>query len=241
VIAGAGVPVAKHGNTAASSKSGSADVLSELGVKVDVEPPAAEECLNQIGICFMFAPKFHSLSLPLAAARRRFGKPTIFNCLGPLCNPASAPHQLIGSWDKDVARSIANALSRLGTKRSWVVHGTDGLDEITLAGTTTVFEVCCSSLREFQLSPEDFGSVRRVADIPKVGTAVESADVVKRVLGNGLPEHGAEDLVVVNAAAGIYISGMVDSLSDAATLARESIRNGRAQTKLSELGAATNR
>jgi|SRR4051812_11887768 anthranilate phosphoribosyltransferase len=242
VIAGAGVPVAKHGNRAASSKSGSADVLSELGVRVDVEPIIAEQCLNEIGICFMFAPKFHSLSLPLASARRRFSRPTIFNCLGPLCNPASAPYQLIGAWDKDVARSIANALARFGTKRSWVVHGSDGLDELTLSGTSTVFDVCCDNAREIEITPEDFGFTRcQSRDISKVGNAIESADIVKGVVGNSLVGGKAEDLVVINAAAGIYLTGRVDSLAEAAITARESIRSGRAQNKLSELGAATNR
>ena len=132
VVSGANLPVAKHGNRAASSKTGSADVLSNLGVNIVAETDKAAKCLDEIGICFMFAPKFHNLTKELASARKSLGKPTIFNLLGPMANPANAPFQLIGVWDKDLMRPMAEAIAKLGTKKTWMVHGEDGLDEITL-------------------------------------------------------------------------------------------------------------
>lgn len=239
VIAGGGIPVAKHGNRAASSKTGSADVLSELGVKVDIEPETAEQCLNDIGICFMFAPKFHSLSPILASARRRVGKPTIFNCLGPLCNPAGAPHQVIGVWDRGLAEAMAEVLARIGTRKSWVVHGEDGLDEITLVGRTFVYEVCCENVRSFEIKPADFGIP--VSDsIPRISNAAESASVIRQILGNERRENAAESLVLINAAAGIYVTGAAASFGEACESAKQSIRNGSALGKLRSLGAATN-
>ena len=138
VIAGADLPVAKHGNRAATSNCGSADVLSSLGVNPAVDARAAEKCLNEIGICFMFAPNFHALSPILGKVRRKLGVPTIFNNLGPLCNPANAPHQIIGVWNRDLVEKTARVLAKLGTTKSWIVHGSDGLDEITLNGNTSV-------------------------------------------------------------------------------------------------------
>src|SRR5678816_235650 len=140
VIAAAGLPVAKHGNRAASSKSGSADVLTALGVNVSTIPLVSENALNEIGICFMFAPLFHGATARVAGVRRQLGIHTTFNLLGPLSNPAGAPRQIIGVWRKDLAEHLAHALSALGTERAWVVHGDDGLDEITLAGKTFVAE-----------------------------------------------------------------------------------------------------
>jgi anthranilate phosphoribosyltransferase len=151
-----GVPVAKHGNKAATSNSGSADVLSALGIEPAVNAATAERCLNEIGICFMFAPNFHRLSPTLGRVRRGLGFPTIFNCIGPLCNPASAPHQLIGVWDKSLVSTMANALARLGTRKSWIVHGEDGSDEISVSGPTFVAEVENGNVRTFELSLEIF-------------------------------------------------------------------------------------
>jgi anthranilate phosphoribosyltransferase len=242
VIAAAGIPVAKHGNRAASSKTGSADVLSELGVRVDVEPETAERSLNEIGICFMFAPKFHSLSPTLAGARHRLGKPTIFNCLGPLCNPADAPHQVIGVWDRKLAKVIADVLARIGTKKSWVVHGEDGLDEITLSGRTFIYEVCCENVRSFEVTPSDFGiTVADSNSIPRTSDAAESAAVIRKILGNEIGGSPAEQLVLINAAAGIYISGAATSFSEAYDLATRSVRSGNAFEKFRSLGEATNR
>lgn len=240
VIASAGIPVAKHGNRAASSKTGSADVLSELGVRVDVEPEIAEGCLNEIGICFMFAARFHSLSPILANARRRIGKPTIFNCLGPLCNPAGAPHQIIGVWDREMAKAIAEVLTRIGTRKSWVVHGEDGLDEITLAGRTFIYEVCCENVRSFEISPADFGIIPSES-VPRISNPTESAGIIRQILCNEIPESSAEQLVLINAAAGIYVGGSAASLPEAYEKAKQCIRNGNAFEKFRSLGAATNR
>jgi anthranilate phosphoribosyltransferase len=242
VIAGAGIAVAKHGNRAASSKTGSADVLSELGIRVDVDPEASERCLNELGLCFMFAPKFHSLSPVLAAARRRMtGEPTIFNCVGPLCNPAGAPHQLVGAWNVEAARKLANVLARLGTKRSWVVHGEDGLDEITLSGRTLIYEICCDNVREFDLQPRDFGLEHVEHDLlPKAETSADSAAIIRNVLNNDRARNAAEHLVAINAAAAIYLSGMAGSPADAFAAAMESIRSGNAMRKLAALATATN-
>src|SRR5688500_9518248 len=160
VIAGAGLPVAKHGNRAASSKSGSADLLTALGVNVSAIPSVSENSLNEIGICFMFAPLYHGATARVAGIRRQLGIHTTFNLLGPLSNPAGAPRQIIGVWRKDLAERLARVLAALGTEHAWVVHGEDGLDEITLAGKTHVAEARDKSVRTFEISPQDRKSTR---------------------------------------------------------------------------------
>src|SRR6185503_17638828 len=157
VIAGAGLPVAKHGNRAASSKSGSADLLTALGVNVSAIPSVSESSLNEIGICFMFAPLYHGATARVAGIRRQLGIHTTFNLLGPLSNPAGAPRQIVGVWRKDLAERMASVLAALGTERAWVVHGEDGLDEITLAGKTHVAEAHEGAVRTFAIAPGDFG------------------------------------------------------------------------------------
>src|SRR5205814_795465 len=157
VIAGAGLAVAKHGNRAASSKCGSADVLGALGVSISVAPEVSEKCLNEIGICFMFAPLYHSATARVAAIRRELGVQTTFNLLGPLTNPAGAPRQIIGISDQNKLETIAHALALLGTEKAWVVHGADGLDEVTLTSATHVAEIHNGQVRKFEVTPEDFG------------------------------------------------------------------------------------
>lgn len=239
VVAGAGIAVAKHGNRAATSKSGSADVLSALGIEPAMEPAVAERCLNEIGICFMFAPKFHALSAVLAKVRRELGFATIFNNLGPLCNPAGAPHQLIGVYDPSLVEKTANALARLGTKRSWVVHGEDGLDEISLNGKTVVAEIEDMSVRTFEISAADFGMNAAPLNGLRAESPAASAEVVREVLEGKRTDSAAESLVLINAAAAIYLTGRAETLSDAAALALESIKNGGAHAKLSELANAS--
>lgn len=241
IIAGAGVPVAKHGNRAASSNSGSADVLAELGVDAVADPKTAENCLNTHGICFMFAPNYHSLSPLLAKVRRGLGAPTIFNNLGPLCNPANAPHQVIGVWHRDLVEKTAEVLSRLGTKRSWVVHGGDGLDEITLNGSTTVAEVANGSINIFKISPEDFGLEPQQIDGLHVASPVESSRYVSGILDRSLKQCTAADLALINAAAAIYVAGKAKTLSEAIGRARESVNSGSALNKLNELRSAANK
>ncbi|MFZ1699638.1 MAG: anthranilate phosphoribosyltransferase [Pyrinomonadaceae bacterium] len=232
VIAGAGLPVAKHGNRAATSRSGSSDVLGALGVEVDIDPSISESNLNTHALCFMFAPRFHSLSPTLAAARRAVGHPTIFNNLGPLCNPASAPHHVIGVWDKHLLESTARVLSRLGANRSWVVYGENGLDEITLKGSTLVAEISGEKVDVFEISASDFGISTDGDDLPSVCSVDESCDVINAVLKNDLKGRDAEMLVLINAAAAIYVAGDADSLPDAYAGAEESVRSGNALKKL---------
>jgi len=238
VIAGAGIPVAKHGNKAATSNSGSADVLSALGVEPAVDASTAERCLNDIGICFMFAPNFHRLSATLAKVRRGLGFPTIFNCVGPLCNPANAPHRLIGVWDKSLVPKMADALARLGTEKSWIVYGDDGLDEISLNAPTFVAEVDGGSVQTFEISPTDVGLKATKLNGIRIESADESAALIRSVLGGKLSESAAEHLVTLNAAAALFIAGGAKSLVEGFELAAESLRSGRAAMKLKELAEA---
>jgi len=232
VIAGAGVPVAKHGNRAATSKSGSTDALSELGVDSDVDPSVAEQHLNDAGICFMFAPRFHRLSPTLAQVRRSLSFPTVFNCLGPICNPASAPHQLIGVWSKELVVKMADAIASLGTAKTWVVHGEDGLDEVTVQGKTFVAEIENGEIRYFELSPGDFGLGVDYEKVPRVRNPAESAQIIRKILDGKLRESAAERLVLLNAGSAIYIAGIADSLRTGVEMAIESLANGRAAEKL---------
>src|SRR5437879_3993093 len=171
VIAGAGLPVAKHGNRAASSLCGSADVLTALGVNVAVSPQIAEWCLNEIGICFMFAPLYHGATARVAGIRRQLGVQTTFNLLGPLTNPARAPRQIIGVWDRDLIEPLAQTLVRLGTERAWIVHGADGLDEVTISGSTFIAEAIQGQVRIFEVGPDDFGLGRGELDHLRGGDA----------------------------------------------------------------------
>ena len=239
VIAGAGLPVAKHGNRAASSKSGSADVLTALGVNVSAAPHISEQCLNEVGICFMFAPLYHGATARVAKVRRELGTHTTFNLLGPLSNPAGAPRQIIGVWRSDLVERLANVLAALGTERAWVVHGEDGLDEITLTGKTFVAEAQNGTVRKFEIGPEDFGLQISSLDHLRGGDAAANARVIREVL-SGARRDEARDLVVANAAAALMVGGVVDDLREAAQLAEKSIDSGAAQMKLEQLIQATN-
>ena len=240
VIAGAGLPVAKHGNRAATSNSGSADVLSALGVNPAVEAETAEKCLNEIGICFMFAPKFHALSPFLGKVRRGLGVPTVFNNLGPLCNPANAPHQVIGVWRKDLVEKTANVLARLGTKKSWVVHGADGLDEITLNGKTFVAEVSDENVTTFEISPADFGLCSFSETKFSKCSPEESAQLIRQILSGEAVDANARNLVLINAAAAIFVAGKTENLRNAFQMAKESLDDGKALRKLQNLIELTN-
>src|SRR5215211_3995603 len=182
VIAGAGLPVAKHGNRAASSKSGSADLLTALGVNVSAIPSVSESSLNDIGICFMFAPLYHGATARVAGIRRQLGIHTTFNLLGPLSNPAGAPRQIIGVWRKDLAERLARVLAALETEHAWVVHGEDGLDEITLAGKTHVAEARAGEVRTFEIAPDDFGFDAAALDHLRGGDTEANAAIVRAVL-----------------------------------------------------------
>ncbi len=238
VIAGANLPVAKHGNRAATSRCGSADVLAELGVNPAVEAAKAEACLNEIGICFMFAPVFHALSPVLGKVRRELGTPTIFNRLGPLCNPANAPHQIIGVYRKDILETTAEVLAQFGTKKSWIVHGSDGLDEITLNGTTFVAEISDGKVQTFEISTADFGLENAGFNFSKC-TAVESAKIISDILNGNSVDENARNIVLINAAAAIYVAGKANDLRHAFSIAVESLESGNASEKLEGLKAKT--
>lgn len=238
IIAGAGIPVAKHGNRAATSNCGSADVLSELGVNPAVEAATAEKCLNEIGICFMFAPNFHALSPVLGKVRRELGRPTIFNNLGPLCNPADAPHQIIGVWRRDLVEKTAQVLAKLGTKKSWVVHGSDGLDEITLNGETFIAEISDGKVNTFEISPAVFGLEKTNFNFSKC-SATESAKIISDILSGNRTDENARNIVLINAAAAIYVAGKAGNLPDALTMAKASLESGKALGKLKSLKERT--
>jgi anthranilate phosphoribosyltransferase len=234
VIAGAGLPVAKHGNRAASSRCGSADVLTALGVNVSAPPELSEECLNEIGICFMFAPLYHRATARVAAIRRQLGIQTTFNLLGPLTNPAGAPRQLIGVWDRDLVEPLAHVLAYLGTEQAWVVHGSDGLDEVTIADSTFVAHAGNGQVGTFEVAPEDFGIERSSIKHLTGGDADGNAEIIRDVL-TGRRNDEARSLVIVNAAAALHVGGSATDLRRGVEMARESIDSGRAYQKLDDL------
>jgi anthranilate phosphoribosyltransferase len=244
VIAGAGLPVAKHGSRAATSNSGSADVLDALGVNTSASPQIVERCLNEHGICFIFAPVFHGAAARVAQVRRQLGVHTTFNLLGPLTNPARAPFQLLGVWNASLLERVASALVLLGIEQAWVIHGTDGLDEVTITGET--FVAACSArtgVETFTISPEDFGLERRSVNERHANTPTENARLIRAILEG--QKTGtlavARDLVIINAAAALHLAGVATDLRQAASLARESIDSGRAAAKLDALIRETNR
>jgi anthranilate phosphoribosyltransferase len=239
VVAAAGLPVAKHGNRAASSQSGSADLLSALGVNVNAVPEVSEECLNEIGICFMFAPIYHGATARVAGIRRQLGIHTTFNLLGPLSNPAGAPRQIIGVWKSDLVERMARVLAASGTERAWVVHGEDGLDEITLANKTLVAEVKGEEVNCFEIEPKAFGLWRGSLEHLRGGDAEANAKIIREVL-SGKRRDEARALIIANAAAALVIGDVATDLQSAARVAEESIDSGAAQRKMEELINRTN-
>ena len=239
VAAAAGVPVAKHGNRSVTSRSGSADVLTELGVNIHASTSQVEACLDELGLCFCFAPVAHPAMKHVAAVRKKLGIRTIFNILGPLVNPAGACYQLLGAGRPELRPLLAGALQRLGTKRSFVVSGDDGLGDVTLAGSTNVTEVAGGRMREFAFQPEDFGIARRSLDTLMIDTPAASAIVIRKVLGR---EAGpARDIVILNAAAGLLAAGRTAEPISAASLAAEAIDSGAAERLLLQLAERSHR
>lgn len=238
VIAGAGLPVAKHGSRAATSRSGSADVLAALGVNVSVPPEVSERCLNELGVCFMFAPLYHGATARVAGVRRELGVHTTFNLLGPLTNPAGAPRQVIGVWHEALVEPLARTLKALGSERAWVVHGLDGLDEVTLDGRTKVAEVSDETVRVLEVEPEDFGLERSTLEGLRGGDAEANAAIIRAILSGERPDAGRA-LVCANAAAALYVGGVADDLKEAARLAEQSIDSGAALEKLEGLVRAS--
>lgn len=237
VIAGAGLPVAKHGNGAISSRTGSADVLRVLGVKIVAPLATAQRCLDELDICFLFAPLYHPACARAASIRRQLGIPTAFNSLGPLANPAAAPCQIIGVPDRNRAQRIAGALARLGTTHSWVVSGQHGEDEVSITGETLVFDIRDGVVSETRIDPAAFGMSISAAP-PIASDAVTSAAIICEVL-SGMA-GSARDIVIVNAAAALHVAGVAADLQEATERAQESIDSGAARFKLDALILATN-
>jgi len=238
VAAAAGVPVAKHGNRAVTSRTGSADALAALGVNVNASVTQVERCLNELGICFCFAPLMHSSMKQVAEVRKQLGFPTIFNMLGPLANPASAPFQVVGVGRSELRPLVAEALMLLGTQRTLVVHGEDGLDEVTLAGPTRVTEVGTGGLRNFSWTPSDFGLSPTSLESLQVTGPEESARVIREVLA--ARPGAARDIVVINAAAALWTAGKAETPVACAELAAGAIESGAALALLENLVAISN-
>jgi anthranilate phosphoribosyltransferase len=233
VVAGAGVPVAKHGNRSVSSRCGSADLLQALGVTIELSPEMAEKCLAEVGITFLFAPLFHSAMKFAIGPRREIGVRTIFNILGPLTNPAAARHQLLGVYRQELTAPMARVLGNLGAIRAFVVHGTDGLDEITTAGETHITVLDADKITAIVISPEQFGLRRVPKGALAGGDAAQNAAITMAVLqGNPGPHR---DVVLLNAAAALAVSGVVPDLHAGLQLAAQSIDSGAALEKLRRL------
>lgn len=230
VAAGAGARVAKHGNRAASSRCGSADVLEALGVQLDLPPEGLTECLRETGLAFLFAPQLHPAMRHATAARREIGIRTLFNYLGPMTNPAGARRQLLGVSAPRLGSLLAKAAANLGVERCWVVHGEDGLDELTLTGPSQVWEVGPDGIRQWVVRPEDVGlSLCQVEEL-RGGSVEENAKIARRILcGEGGP---ARDVVLLNAGAALVVGGLVEGLADGVQAVAVSIDSGRARQTL---------
>ncbi len=239
VLASMGVPVAKHGNRAASSKCGSADVLEALGVKIDVSAEKSLSMLGEIGICFLFAPLYHSAMKHVAPVRKELGTRTIFNILGPLSNPLGASMQLMGVYDETLVEPLAEVLARLGVKRGMVVYGTDGLDEISVSAKTKVCEIRNGWFKSYEINPGDFGFPLRDKTELLGGTAEENASITIDILKG---EKGAKrDAVVLNSAAALFIARDGIGMEDAIREVQKAIDDKKTLAKLDEFVAASNR
>ena len=238
VVAACGVKVAKHGNRSVSSICGSADVLESLGVNLDVPPPTVERCIQEIGIGFLFAPALHGAMKHAIGPRREIGIRTIFNILGPLTNPAGAPRQVLGVYREDLVETLAQVLNKLGCRRGFVVHGLDGMDEITLTAETAIAEVTPEGVTVRRFAPEELGFGRcTMADL-RGGNAQENAAIVRSVLAG---EKGPKrDVVLINAAFGLVAAGKTATLAEGVAMAATAIDSGAALAVMERLVAMTN-
>jgi anthranilate phosphoribosyltransferase len=238
IVAGAGVPVAKHGNRALSSRSGSADVLAALGVKIELAPDAVGRCISEAGIGFMFAPAHHPAMKNVGPTRVELGTRTIFNLLGPLSNPAGVKRQMVGVFSRQWVEPLANVLKNLGSESAWVVHGSDGLDEVTSAGPTHVAALENGTVRSFEITPEDVGVARAMPDMLRGGDADQNARALLDVLKG---KQGAfRDVALMNAAAGLVVAGRAKDLKQGFALATKSIDSGEAEGRLDRLIVVSN-
>ena len=237
VVAGCGVPVAKHGNRALSSKSGSADVLTALGVNIDADLTIVRQCLWEVGLGFLMAPRHHSATRHVAPTRVELGTRTIFNLLGPLSSPAMARRQLVGVFAPEWVRPMAEVLGRLGAEHAWVVHG-DGLDELTTAGTTRVAAFADGKVKTFEVAPEDFGLPRARLEEIRGGEPQHNAELMRDLLGGA--EGPLRDVVLLNSGAALLVAGRVPTVEAGIELAARSIDSSAAQRVLDELVTRTN-
>lgn len=240
VVAAAGLPVAKHGNRSISSKSGAGDVLEALGVNIMAEPALVEECVEEAGIGFMFAPLFNKSMKHVGQARNEMGIRTVFNILGPLANPSRAKHMVVGVYSPDLTEKIATAMSRLGVERALVVSGEDNMDEITLTGETTVSEIDGRKVDTYRITPEQYGLRRVSLEELRGGDGAENAKITKAIL-KGEETGPKRDIVLLNAGATLYIGGLAQSIADGIKLAQETIDSGAAIVALEKLVEVSNK
>jgi anthranilate phosphoribosyltransferase len=233
VVAGAGVRVAKHGNRSVSSVCGSADVVEALGIRIDLVPESVARCIDQVGIGFLYAPLLHNAMRYVMLARREIKIRTIFNLLGPLCNPANASAQVLGVYSERLTEMMAQVLCELGAQRAFVVHGADGLDEISISGETKISEVRGGEVRTYYLTPEDFGLARAPIEEIKGGDARRNAEIIQDILSGRESTH--QDVVLLNAAAGLVAGGKAETLREGIRLARHAIQSGAALACLRRL------
>jgi len=239
-VAACGLPVAKHGNRNMSSRSGAADVLEALGVRIDLSPHAAQTCLDEVGLCFLFAPAYHPAMKHVAPVRKELAFRTVFNLLGPICNPAQVRRQLVGVFAERWVEPLARVLAELGAERAWVVHGSDGMDELTITGTSLVVEIADDTIKRFEIEPRDAGLERAALATVKGGNAAYNANALELLLqdrGN----RAYRDIVVLNAAAALVVGDKATDIREGASLADAAIRDGRALAMLEKLRAATRR
>jgi anthranilate phosphoribosyltransferase len=238
IVAGAGVPVAKHGNRALSSRSGAADVLGALGVKIELTPDGVARCIDQAGIGFMFAPAHHPAMKNVGPTRVELGTRTIFNLLGPLSNPAGVKRQMVGVFSRQWLEPLAQVLKNLGSECVWVVHGSDGLDEITTSGATAVAALENGAVRSFEITPEDVGLKRVKPEVLRGGDANANAQALADVLKGKKGPY--RDVALLNAAAGLVVAGRAKDLKEGVTLAAKAVDSGEAEGRLDRLIAISN-
>ena len=235
VLAGAGVRVAKHGNRSVTSLCGSADVVEALGARIDLEAQDVARCIDEVGIGFLYAPLLHSAMRYVMLARREMKIRTVFNLLGPLCNPASAPAQVLGVYGEKLTEIMAQVLCELGSQRALVVHGSDGLDEITITGESKISEVRDGQVRTYYVAPEDFGLERAPIETLRGGDVRRNADIILEILSGG--DGPRRDIVLLNAAGGLVAGGKAKALGEGIDLARRSLDSGEARSRLERLVA----
>jgi anthranilate phosphoribosyltransferase len=238
IVAGAGVPIAKHGNRALSSRSGAADVLSALGVNINLTPDGIGRCIREAGIGFMFAPAHHPAMKNVAATRVELGTRTIFNLLGPLSNPAGVRRQMVGVFSRQWTQPLAQVLKNLGAERAWVVHGSDGLDEITTAGPTSVAALENGAVTSFEISPEEVGLPRVKPENLRGGDAAANAKALRGVLEG--TNSAFRDVALFNAAAALVVAGKADTLKEGLHLAVHAVDSGEAEGRLDRLIVVSN-